>query len=378
MRRIDRYLLFQFATTLVICFVSLAGLYTVIDAFTRAEDFTEGRSMGDAAKAAGRYYAVQSLGFFNRTSGVLALIAAMFTVTWAQRNNEMTALLAAGVPRLRVLRPVMIAAIAVAAAAAGVREFALPPMRHELSLDSKDLSGGRTVEVKPLHDNVTDLLVGGERANLATRTLVRPAFELPPRLAYGYAPRVVGATAAYLEDDGPRPAGYLVSGVSQPADLALRGGVNDRDGKLLIATRREASWLEPDQAFVRTGVRFDLLASGGQWRDLAATSELIGELHNPSTELGPDVRVAIHGRLLQPLLDVTLLLIGLPLVVSRGSGSPFAAIGLAVLVVTGFFLMTLGGQGVGAGGWLRPSLAAWLPLLVFAPVAAWQFPSLRQ
>ncbi|TWT99374.1 putative permease YjgP/YjgQ family protein [Botrimarina colliarenosi] len=378
MRKIDRYLLRQFVQVFLICFVSLAGLYTVIDAFGRLDDFSQGDvSIGEAALSAGRYYALQSLGFFNKTSGILTLIAAMFTVTWIQRHNEMTALLAAGVPRLKVLTPVLAASVAIAFGAAALREFVLPGLRHELSLDSKDLSGDRLVELKPRYDNVTDILLGGESANLAIGTIENVNFALPPRLSGVYGNQLVAATASYLPSDGERPGGYLLQGVTRPAAIDNQPTLTDEEGDWIIVTRRDAPWLEAGQAFVVSGVSFELLAAGSKWRDLASTSELIHELANPSTDLGPDVRVAAHSRLVQPLLDVTLLLIGLPLVVARGSGNPFVAIGLCVAVVTAFFIFTLGGQALGGGGWIRPALGAWLPLMVFAPIAAYQAESLR-
>ncbi|CAE7354013.1 unnamed protein product, partial [Symbiodinium sp. CCMP2456] len=332
----------------VICFVSLAGLYTVIDAFGRLDDFSQGgASLGDAALAAGRYYALQSLGFFNKTSGILTLIAAMFTVTWIQRHNEMTALLAAGVPRLKVLLPVIIASVSIAFGAAGLREFVLPSIRHELSLDSKDLNGERGVELKPRYDNVTDILLGGETANLSKRTIDNVNFTLPPRLSGPYGKQILAKNAAYLQAEGDRPGGYLLTDVTRPAQIDTQSMLADDKGAIVV-TRRDAPWLQPGQAFVVSGVSFDLLAQGSQWRDLASTSELVRELANPSTDLGPDVRVAVHSRLAQPFLDVTLLLIGLPLVA------------------------------LGGGGWLKPALGAWLPLIAFVPVAAYQFDSLRQ
>ena len=379
MGKIDRYLLREYVKVLVICFISLAGLYTVIDAFGRLDDFTApGRSAADAGASLARYYTLQALGFFNRTSGVLTLIAAMFTVTWFQRHNEMTALLAAGVPRLRVLRPVLVASVVVALGAATLRETALPSLRHELSLDSKDLGGDRTVELKPRYDNVTDVLLGGERANLATRQIVGPAFVLPPRLSGVYGKHLEAERAEYLPPDGRRPAGYLLSGVTSPPGVASRPAAAGADGKVVLVSNRDAPWLRDDQAFLASGVSFDVLTAGTQWRDLASTGELVRELANPATDLGPDVRVAVHSRLVQPLLDVTLLLVGLPLVVSRGARSPIVSIGLSVVVVTAFFLLALGGQALGAGGWVRPALGAWLPLLVFVPVAAGLSVSLRQ
>ena len=44
------------------------------------------------------YYGARVLSFFDRISGLLALIAAIFTVTWFQRSNELTAVTAAGIP----------------------------------------------------------------------------------------------------------------------------------------------------------------------------------------------------------------------------------------------------------------------------------------
>jgi lipopolysaccharide export system permease protein len=105
---------------------------------------------------------------------------------------------------------------------------------------------------------------------------------------------------------------------------------------------------------------------------------LIHELRSPSTDLGADVRVAIHSRFLQPFLDTTLLFLGLPLVVSRGNRNPFIAVGLGMGVVTAFMLVALGCQSLGASGWLQPTLAAWLPLMAFAPLAVAMSDSLRQ
>ena len=99
---IDRYVLRQFIKTFLICFLSLTGLYVVFDAFTNLENFSN--SAGEQANLAAllvSYYAYRSLFFFDLTAPMLTLTAAMFTVTWLRRHNEMTALLAAGVSRMR-------------------------------------------------------------------------------------------------------------------------------------------------------------------------------------------------------------------------------------------------------------------------------------
>ena len=69
------------------------------------------------------------------------------------------------------------------------------------------------------------------------------------------------------------------------------------------------------------------------------------------------------------MLDTTLLFLGLPLVVSRGNRNPYFAIGLCVGVVALFMIVKLGCQSLCLTGWLQPPLAAWLPLMIFAPLA---------
>lgn len=89
---IDRYLLAQFLKVFVICFLSLTGLYIVIDGFANLDDFMiYADKHGNLLPVMAEYYGYKSLAFFDRTCGILTLIAAMFTITWIQRHHELTA-----------------------------------------------------------------------------------------------------------------------------------------------------------------------------------------------------------------------------------------------------------------------------------------------
>jgi lipopolysaccharide export system permease protein len=107
-------------------------------------------------------------------------------------------------------------------------------------------------------------------------------------------------------------------------------------------------------------------------------AELIMGLRNRSLDFSADVRVAIHSRLVQPLLDVILLFLGLPLVLSRKNRNMFLAIGLSVVLVVCFMGVVLGCQFCGANLLLSPSLSAWLPLLIFVPWAVFTTEPLRE
>ena len=90
--------------------------------------------------------------------------------------------------------------------------------------------------------------------------------------------------------------------------------------------------------------------------------------------------MAIHARIVQPLLDMTLLFLGLPLVVTRENRNVFVAMGICMVVTTTFTLVVMGMQGLGEiSYWIfTPTLAVWAPLMIFVPLAAWLVEGLWQ
>jgi lipopolysaccharide export system permease protein len=366
---LDRYLLRQFLQIFLICFLSLMGLYVVIDAFGHLDQFSaQGAKEGSLVAVIARYYAYHSLSFFDRTSGILAMIAAMFTVTWLQRYQELTAIMAAGVSKTRIIKPLLLASAAVSLLGIADRELVIPRCRDEVARDPKDLGGAAARDLEPRYDSQSDILVGGEKIILAERKIVKPAFVLPPELSR-YGKQIAATEAIGLDGDADHPAGFLLSGVRTPQDLASKESLRLGDAPVVV-TPRDARWLEKDQVFVVSQMPFAMLAGGSSWRNHASVSELIAQLNHPTTDLGPEVRVAVHSRIAQPLADGTLLMLGVPLMMSRRNRNVFLTIGICVGVATAFTLVGLACQSLGGLGVLSPTLAAWAPLLVFVPVAA--------
>jgi lipopolysaccharide export system permease protein len=62
-------------------------------------------------------------------------------------------------------------------------------------------------------------------------------------------------------------------------------------------------------------------------------------------------------------------MLGLPLMFSRRRRNVFLSVGICLVVAVAFSLVTLTCQSLGGLNLLRPTLAAWLPLMVFAPLA---------
>lgn len=365
MKIIDRYLLRQFLRAYVICFMSLLGIIIVFDAFTHLEDFLScAEKAGGLARVMGLYYAYRSVLIFDRTSALLTLVSAMFTVAWIQRFNELTALQAAGISRVRVVKPVIVGSIVLSFVSVGVREVLIPRFSNELARNSTDLLGDVAQDLKPRYDNQTDVFIRGRSTYSNQQRIEKPNFWLPD------GRQLVAENAYYRRAEGSRPAGYLLKGVQEPKNFDNQPSLELKGRQIVITRRDAADWLAPAECFVISDLSFDQLVGGQAFRQFSSTPQLISALRNRSLDYGPDVRVAIHSRIVQPFLDVTLLFLGLPLVLARESRNVFLAIGVALLVVTMFLVVTTGCQYLGSQSLiLRPALAAWLPLMIFVPAA---------
>jgi lipopolysaccharide export system permease protein len=366
---LDRYLLRQFVKVFFICSCSLTGLYMVIDAFTHLDEFlTAGEKTGNLFQLIAGYYAYRAVMFFDLTSGVLAMVAGMFTVVWIQRHNELTAMLAAGISRWRVVVPIVVAVAGVNLAAVANRELVIPEIADELAKEPRDLAGDNAREYRPRYDRDTDILFRGQCTYGNEQRLHRPSLLLPSNLDR-YGSRIVATDAWYRPAEGNRPSGYLLTGVSEPASLAQRASLSLHGQPVLITPHDAPEWLRDDECFVVSQLTFEQLASGQSWRRYSSTYELVSGLRNPSLDYGNDVRVLIHSRLLQPLADMTLLFLALPVVLARDTRNVFLAIGQSVGVVGVFLTVGQAAQYLGSNYLLSPALAAWLPLMIFVPAA---------
>ena len=312
---VDRYLLRQFARTFAICFLSLTGLYVVIDLLTNLDVFVRcGRKVGAVLPVIVNYYRLKPILFFDQTSSVLALIAATFTVSWIQRHNEMTALMAAGVSRIRVLRPIIIAAIAICVLATVNREVVMPRYRTELARRPQDPLGDHAEGCKNQYDYKNRRVLHRQGHFCRPMRIAGPEFDLPYGL-HDYGHRLTARNAYYQPANGVHPNGYLFNGVREPRNLDGQSSLPHHGEPVLITPHNAPGWLQPGQCFLASDVDFDQLSPASGTGQLASTAELIRGLRNASLDYGADTRVEIHSRIVKPLLDITLLFLGLPLVV---------------------------------------------------------------
>lgn len=216
---IDRYIGRAQAHAFVIVFGSLAGLYFVFDAFTNMEEFiTHTADSGGLVGVLAAYYGCRLVWFFDATSPVVTLASAMFALSWLERHNELTALLAAGTPRWRIARPVLVFAAAVSLVAMANRELVLPRIRQAFARNAQDLGGETQQPFEARYDHRTEILFRGRRARSVDCRIEAPSLLMPPQLAE-YGSQISAAEAFWRPAAGERPAGYLLRGVREPADI---------------------------------------------------------------------------------------------------------------------------------------------------------------
>ena len=371
MTRIDRYLLFLYFRVLVICFATVTGLLIVIHVFNNIDEFLRYAqdSNSSVIRVMSNYYGPYALYIFDRLSALLALLALLFVIAWLNKTNEFTALLSAGVSKRRVVRPLLIASAVVILGAAAAREWAIPRFQDRLDRNPQDLVGPRAL--RPTFDPDAVALIQGKHLLPASSEIIFPNLKIQggPLLPQ-FAPRITAASAQYKHASESTPAGYLFKNVTQPPNIDTLPSVKSIKGSVLLLTAKDTPWIEPGTCFLASNVEFETLRGGSVWKQFASTTELVQRLRGENVRGGNDLRVNIHQRLLRPAIDWTVLLLGLPVLLTRPDRHMFWVAGACIAIVAGFSAVAIGLSALGSSGYLiSPMVAAWLPLLIFLPWA---------
>lgn len=365
---IDRYLFQVFFRVVLILFLSLAGLLIVIDSCNNLDELiSSGRSSGGLGKVLAEYYGARTLLLFDYMSGMLAMTGAMFAVTWLQRSNELTALSAAGISTSRLIRPIMLGALFVSTLGVLNREWGLPSVRLQLSRDIKNWSGENAHQFSPKYDPRTDVLLRGLALVPKDRRIEAPEFRLPPE-AGAWGKELVGQAAYYRDADKERPAGWLIVAVREPTNLAELDSLRVND-EAVVLSPKDTPWLQPLECFVVSRLSFEELYVGNGWRHYLSTPELVYGLKTRALENSNELKVLLHQRFLQPILDFVVLFLGLPLVLRRDARQIFMTAGMSMGLVAAYYAVTLVCRALGNNYLLSPALAAWGPMLAFGPIA---------
>jgi lipopolysaccharide export system permease protein len=385
MRILDQQRYLAFFRAYFVCFIALVGLYVVIDAFSNFDEFSK-RADGviEIFQIMGRFYLVHMTLFYDRLCGVIGMMAAIFTVTWMQRNNELLAMLAAGISTQRVIRPVWVATLMVSGLAVLNQEFIMPRFADELQKDHDD-DGTRKVRVSGRYDSNGILIHGGE-ADRNARTVYQFNATIPVSV-FGAIRELESKESRYIPEDdlkAPLKGGWLLRGAQLNPPVADDALV---DNPILIRLDAltgfpppvgDASLLGGESYFLRTDMKFDAVTRKRQWYQLAQTLELMRGLNDPAN--APErmeIAVFLHARILRPLSSLALMMLSLPLVLGGYGRNMFINLGLSLGTSATFYGIAFVTQYLGNNGAVSPELAAWAPLVGFGTLAVARWDTIR-
>src|SRR5438105_159466 len=143
----------SFFRSYVIVWTSLLSLYVVIDLFTNIDTFGKaGGGVRGVVEHVLRYYGYQIALIFDRLAEAITLLAAMFTVSWMQRNNELLPQLSAGIPTRRVIRPVLLGAAVTLSFGPLNQELVIPRIADQLMTPKDDPDGAKAQSIMGAFD----------------------------------------------------------------------------------------------------------------------------------------------------------------------------------------------------------------------------------
>ena len=364
----DRYLLRRFFWVFIVFWVSIYGLFVVIDCFTNLDAFQENsRGVTDMVARMAIYYAFRASEFFELTGPILSVVAVIVVMALLQKNGEIHPILAAGVPTYRLAVPVTVGVVIISGLLIVNQEFIIPAIAHKLQAPRGSIqTDGQRVE--PLYDYDRQgrplMHISGRRIAVESQTMYDASFTLrPPVLSHQLLSIKAREAVYYPATDRRAFSGWLLRGISQ----GVRTEMLTEKGRQLIVPQKDS-----DDLFIVSRVGFDQLYNRTRSQLMMSSTQLIDRIRYPSAGLAPvrGQRLNLHFRFTRPLLALAMILGVVPLVIRRESRSLIGNMALCSLVMglmyaTGQFCLYLGSASL-----IAADLAAWLPVILCGGTSA--------
>ena len=364
MKILDKYVIKNFLIGYVIAFCVLIGLRMIIDLFVNLDEFTEQPDLGaiDVAKNIVIFYGVNSALYFRDFSGMIMVVAAAFSLGRMIRNNELVAVMASGVSLKRVIAPIVFLSILLTGLLAIDQELIIPSLSDKLVRSRDTLQGQEFYDVWFLTDEKGSLICS-QKFDAETSTLYNPTIIMrtrkPDSVVWDVTGRISAKKAVYNDKTG---VWEFTEG--------LFAETNSDKGTMPIAIY--SSDLTAKDIPIRRKSQHKTLLSSRQLAALARQKTKIKDLAQLYSQK--------HFRITDPVMNLVMLMISLPILVCRDPKAMKSAI-LISFSLTGLCMMTtfvcklLATEVVFAR--VLPELWAWLPIFIFLPIAFIELDSMK-
>jgi lipopolysaccharide export system permease protein len=354
---------------------------------------------------------------FAVTVPMAVLVATLMAFGRLSGDNEVTAIRASGVSFYRILRPVLVAALLIAAALMYFNEFVLPEANHRYAALYADITRKKpTVEIRPgvFIDEFDGYNILIERIDERTSRIFGVTIYEQP--SAGGSPRTILASKGTLkflperdllqinledgeihEVDPKEPAAYrrvyfqrnliTIPGVNSqlvrhgreyrsdrelPSREMLRT-VSELEREIAVArskTLEEVRWRLDENLGLGSPVARDDTA--GSREALSPTGERLFSLKLQNERRRAEAKrydmnrylVEVHKKFSVPFACVVFVLLGAPLGVAAKRGGVALGLGLSLGFFIVYYIFLIGGEEIADRGMLPPVAAMWLPNVV--------------
>ena len=361
---LDKYIAKNFLIGYAIAFCVLIGLRIIIDLFVNLDEFTAHADIGTLAvlKNIFIFYALNTTLYFRDFAGMITVVAASFSFGKMVRTNELVAMMASGVSLKRVIWPVILLALLLTGLLVVDQEAIIPPLSDKLVRGQDAIPGQESYNVWFTSDGVGSLIFS-QKFDVKTSTLHNLTILLRRPTAtpgiWEVTGRIDAEKAVYNSDahrwdltggqfiektslKGPQPVGYYASDIT-PKDIPVR---RRSEHKTLMSLRQ-----------------LSILAKQGP--KIKDQAQLFSQK---------------HFRITEPLINLVMLMVCLPILVCRDPKSmktaamvSFAMTGICFVVT--FVCKVLAAEDV--FNKVMPELWAWLPVFIFLPLSFIEWDSMK-
>jgi lipopolysaccharide export system permease protein len=384
MKILDRYIVRTYVLSLAIVLAALMGLSLLLDVFFNYNKLLD---LASSAKQTGfwtilaglaDYYFYKIFNYFQLLAAMSLLAAAAASLVWLNRHRELVGVKAAGISLYRVMWPMIAVALLIDGFYLANQEIVIPSIAVQLARNPDDLEIQKEFSVEFIRDENNNILYAPLYNPKTMEMLSQQKF--PEDRSKGFWARV----RIFLRDSKFQARGTIEADRARWDPEAhgwrLTNGLRLPPLKEAEVTERIPTGPEGDPVdFYATNVG---PAEVLRHRDADAYRYMAyGELkalsEDPMRGNRRQLQVAMHQHVTGPIMNLLLLLLGLPFVAVREDRNYFVGIGVAVALGIGVFAVTFASTAFGNAGHLSPLLAAWLPVFVVLPASILSMEALR-
>lgn len=384
MKILDRYVAKNFLYGYFITLFVMMGMFLTIDLFMNIDEFAELMAKNtdiddpelkvtfvDVLMSIFSYYSVRLALWFKDMSGMMIVIAAVFSLTRMTRNNELIAVMASGMSLKRILAPILLLSLILTGLMVYDQEVIVPSHAYELTRSHDSASDDKAYSIWFLGDAKGSLFCS-RKYDEATQTLFRPFIILRQKEEetgdiYRVTGKIRAQSAVY---DGERQGWVLTGGEKMVLDESQLQEASTQPSEPIDFYESD---LSARSIPIRKRKDYKSLLS---LRELSELERHAGVRKTDMAELA----LQKHNHITNPIINLIMLMVALPVLVCRDPKGMKTAIAISFVTTTSCFVMVFVSRLFATEvvfGHVLPALWAWAPIFIFFPLALIEIDSMK-